>query len=176
MPFDAVSYALAKRALREPVPYHKMIKCVFWGDASPPVGIDDLLFMPIQIPAKVTVTALGFINVDVGNFKIGIYEDNGYTPEGGSLLAGSGSVAAVADQKNEWTLPSPLELLPGLYWIAFMSDATRYVVGDGSWRTSLGGTLHGHYIDVYGFANPLPDPCPAVIHGSIRFNSYIIVS
>jgi len=156
--------------------YARMIKTVFWGEGTAFAPLNDLLFLPVEVPVRFVVSAIGYTTVDAGNFKMALYEDGpaGDTPEGGSLLASAGPAVAVADQKNELTI-TPVTLKPSLYWLAIMFDSSRNVVIDQFRNVRLGGTLKSKFIDDYGYALDFPDPCPTVADAPVDVpNMYLV--
>jgi len=146
--------------------HHDHYARMLWGifdDAFYEAAIDPLFLVvtPINIPFRLTVDRIGWVNGDTpaGSVKVGIYNDNGDTPAGGSLVVGSASIAqAGASQKQEGTIADTV-LTPGLYWLAILitSDPDTPDL----WLTFANG---GGTLRTYGYINPdtnLPDPYPS---------------
>ena len=130
---------------------------------SNPVAVAVRVYLcPVEIMVPMTVDRVMFINntVSTGNFRVGIYYDNGDTPAGGALIVESGSVATVGvSQKQEVTI-ADTSLDEGLYWLAFQKSLAADSHFCNYTRIALGGTLQTHtYASAYG---AFTDPCPAV--------------
>lgn len=118
---------------------------------------------PIIVNFEETVDRLAYINRAAnGNLIAGIYEDNGDTPAGGSLVKESASVACVLGVQE--VAVTDTSLTEGLYWLAYIFDdvtaqwarsASTNIIEDNA-------TLVGKYYDRAGGYGALTDPCPAV--------------
>ena len=130
-----------------------------WAAMASPANWASIV--PFQAEYAVTIDRIFHHNdtVSAGNFRAGIYADNGDTPVGGALLAESAAVATTGvNQKQEVPIP-PLSLPAGLYWLAHQKDddADRLYIHPQA--ESAGGTLIGRaYALAFG---PFTNPCPA---------------
>jgi hypothetical protein len=118
----------------------------------------------IVLPFKCTVKGviIRWGGTVAGNVKVGIYADNGDTPQGGALLASSDSVAkSGTDRIQIVPFTTPIQLEAGTYWIAYISDEATsiayygigsYVSGDTDFRRAYYGATSFN----------LADPCPTV--------------
>lgn len=157
--------------------YTRMIWDIFnpAADRTITLGDGDLHLTPVQIEFLCTVEAIGFITENpVSPFvRMGIYYDNGDTPVGGALIVQGGPLAPVVNQKNE-VVVAATQLVPGLYWIAFISDGDCDVMSP-TWQGLGGGTIVAYWSDNYGYG-ALPDPCPAADLRSNQTCTYLLVS
>lgn len=122
--------------------------------------------LPINIPYVVTVDAVVVVYRDpaAGNRKAALYNDGTVAdiPTGGALLASSPSGAKPGtNRKDEVVFSASIQLTPGLYWMAWVSDenTTRLIYPR---YENTGGSLLAYYYDLAAYANPFTDPCPAV--------------
>jgi len=125
---------------------------------------------PVYIPRKTTITSITFRKINVGgaatNLRLGIYADNGNSPEGGAILFDSGDIAADADTGPiEATISSPVEALPGYLWGALMIEDTVIDYNRGQANPYLdqdaGDFLEGCRYQI-GSITDFTDPCPTV--------------
>lgn len=132
---------------------------------SPAVGtIDRLSLWIIQIPRRLTIDRLFWVSGDIGaggNWRMGIYSDNGvYQPYNQPLLAETAAIAAAAFLRNEGAI-ADLQLSPGLYWLAWIVSTAVIE----TWRVgptdivAAGVTPYSHYLN-WAFG-ALPNPYPA---------------
>lgn len=143
--------------------YQRYIKGIFEGNLSSTTFVTDRVYLlPIQIlfPMAVDRCILQYAAIAAGNIRAGIYRDNGDTPVGGALIVESAGIPKIGiNQKHEVPIADTI-LLPGLYWMAFVSDEnlSTYWLVQPVWRS--GGTLTSHEYALGAFG-PLDDPCPA---------------
>lgn len=118
---------------------------------------------PIDIPFDCTIDRLIFMSgfTQNNNFNMGIYEDNGYTPQGGNLLICLGTTAYPAGASRKVETATNYMLNRGLYWIGWIKDSTNADVWtNGETTTITSGTLTDYYYDSSG--TQFTDPCPTV--------------
>lgn len=127
--------------------------------------------MPIEIPFRCTVNRICvFYTTPVaGNIRAGIYNDNGNTPAGGTLIVESASIAKSGTNRMQEVTIASTQLAAGLYWIAVQSDeATTITIGD-NYRFSIAGTIQTYYYDLGGYG-AFTTPCPAVTQSAAPAN------
>ena len=133
------------------------------------IAAGNVSLVPLQIPFTLTIDRVCiFVNNSAGNVIVGIYRDNGDTPQGGALLGESASTA-IGTSGRRYDIPiGPLQLTLGLYWLCVeASDAAltlRSVCGSGSVHREVGGLgfLSSCYYSRGVYGSPLTDPCPAL--------------
>jgi len=99
------------------------------------------------------------VNVGAGNVRMGIYADNGNTPDGGALLSETAAGAPVAMGKFEIALPANLQLQRGLYWLVINNNNAALELCQAVAPQQSGGTLFGRRAATAFGA--MPNPCPA---------------
>lgn len=147
-----------------PKPSLRILECVgFEAYGSRAWSTANAVYLwPVVVPHRVTVERIFFVHVAVaaGNWRAGIYADNGDTPVGGALLCESPSTLSNGTNRcQELTVPDTV-LDPGLYWIALAASTTTdtyfYILP----QLTIGCTLTGHAYAL-GAWGPLTNPCPA---------------
>lgn len=127
------------------------------------VVVNRVYLMPLEVPFTATVNriAVTYFTPVAGNIRAGIYQDNGDTPFGGSLLVESASVAKSGTDRAQEIVIAATQLTPGLYWTAVVSDEATTMVFRILWRMWETASLvsRKYLLGVYG---PLTNPCPAV--------------
>jgi len=120
-----------------------------------------LYLIPIDIPVRLTIDKIGWVNstVTTGNLKVGIYPDNGDTPDGSALTVVSASIAAAGNtQKQEGTI-ADTQLTPGLYWLALLPLAgANFSLKGGEQPTEDGGTIQPKSKAIA--SDTMPATCP----------------
>jgi hypothetical protein len=125
------------------------------------------------------VTSMHFYSSTTGNFRLGIYDDNGGSPD--DLLWQSASTAATVGW-NTVNIPTASQptLQPGIYWLAYQWDSTaagpNYIPGSSGTGNSIaisygdfpsswtGGSASGDQWSIYatyeitGTTTPTPPP------------------
>lgn len=119
-----------------------------------------IYLQPIIIEYLLSIDRIGWMNgAAAGSVKVGIYQDNGDTPDGGALIVGSVAVACAGNiQKQEQTIATT-QLTPGLYWLVLLPQGVTNVnCFAGDTCMGAGGTLSQYYLNIA--SDNLPDPCP----------------
>lgn len=146
--------------------YARYLKPIFTMDTDDLIFVTNRVYLnPIAIPFKVVVDRIlvHYRSPVAGNIQVAIYNDNGDTPVGGSLLISSASVAKTGTFRRHEIAIADTTLNPGLYWGAIQSDENTTVT-----RRELdpvASTLQGHYYDPVGYV--FTNPCPATANGSV---------
>lgn len=129
---------------------------IFYRPVLTAVTVGRVTVAPIELPLRVTLDRLCYVcGIAAGNVRLGIYADNAGLPDGGALLADTGSLAAVLN--NDGKAIANIQLGPGLIWVAFQNDGalSAFVYQPFS---PQGGTLTVRtFAQAYG---AFPDPCP----------------
>ncbi len=106
-------------------------------------------------------------------FRVGLYQDNGQTPNGGALIVDSGAQDATAVNANTITFATTQYVQPGMIWAALETgDALiqfRRYNGLPSLNDLSGEFLTGCSFDRAGGYGALPATCPAV-SGNLNAN------
>lgn len=141
--------------------YARYLECIFSpGNSARGYTTGEAWLWPIQVPYDVTIDRIGCVaDCDTVNIRMGIYPDNGDTPQGSALTVESGSVAIAGWGKEELTVADTV-IVAGLNWVVFTLDGTAkafYFVMD---TYQNNPTIRGKKFDhVYG---AFPATCPAV--------------
>lgn len=135
--------------------------------------------MPIHIPRDMTIDEIQ-IFLETGSSgkscRIGLYKDNGGTPNGGALLYDSGNIS-VATAGALVVNPTPIALTKGIVWAAVASEDTvqAFSADTGTYMPLKSTGSHpmfgGCRYDL-GTFGALTDPCPTVtqdLYGRILF-------
>ncbi len=131
---------------------------------------------PAWLPRPMTLShlAISLQGTGAGDLmRLCIYNDNGFTPQGGKLLLDSGSITPTgptsANIPNVVQLSSPIRLGKGIFWLGWMSrnTSTSLLAQTSSFQPLFNDTgnemMTGcHYIPSDGFGSFI-DPCPTVI-------------
>lgn len=125
---------------------------------------------PLWIPRSAIISRIS-INVSTAggastSLRLGLYNDNGGTPDGGALLEDSGNIAATSTGVKTFTLGSQRYLEAGLYWLAYETEDGIIVVNrhnGTAFFTEIGDEkMQGCHYDRGGGFGALTDPCPSV--------------
>lgn len=116
-------------------------------NGQPAAAAGDIAFLPISVPAPITIKAMGVRVQTVsagGLIALGIYANNptANKPTGTPLtsVTGLSTTTGTAVSAN---LATPLTLQPGIYWLAIQADNTVATLAVPSNTTSTGGYLVG---------------------------------
>lgn len=143
--------------------YNRMIwSALSKGDLLAQNSLPRYLYLhPLIIEHLLSIDRIGWINgVAAGSVIVGIYEDNGDTPDGGALIVGSVAVACAGNnQKQEQTIATT-RLNPSLYWLVILPQGAISIncMGSNDAAMGIGGTLQQYYFNLG--SDILPDPCP----------------
>ena len=127
----------------------------------------------LAVPRAVTVDRIGVVINEAavgGNLRMGVYRDDNLDTYPESLVLDAGVVET--GTTGEKTVEIGLHLAAGIYFLAFVSDATPklWLQADPRWRCPMGqGAAVGYYANVwqvnsYAYGE-LPDPFPAGASG-----------
>lgn len=153
----------------------RVIKSEYWEFQGAAIGTAGRVYLtPLIIKDTVTVDRIGLTMDDptAGNWTVGIYADNGDTPQGGDLIVESASTSKGASWTSQEITITPTTLQPGTYWLAIQSDEVTTVI----MRTSSmysGITLNPRYYDRGGGYGALTNPCPALTATSFAANMWV---
>ncbi len=124
--------------------------------------------------AKATILTLSTTVGVAGNVRLGLYASKGRTTiYPGALLADSGNISTAVAGVLSYTIPTPIDLVPGaLYWVVSVFDAAPTVRSLGLSRMAmdmLGNPVSGFgsstdalaYELTIGALGALPDPFTA---------------
>jgi len=129
------------------------------------------LVTPVWLPRHATlntITAEITTNQGVGEeIRIGLYADNGFTPEGGALLEDSGGIDGTSQELKEFDLSPARDLEPGIIWMAMITEGTtgayrRLSRGQDSFNENSGQDLRGGLYARGGGFGAFTDPCPTI--------------
>lgn len=129
---------------------------------------NQIFAFPFYVPTLTTFDriAIWVGTATPGNVRLGVYADNGGTPEGGTLLLDSGGLSTSTTGKKEATIN--LTLQPGWYWLCHLPSATPSF-----WNiTIVNATTHlgtsdpsveppHNRVRIAQAYGPLPNPFPA---------------
>ena len=146
--------------------YMKYLKSLFdmRADATLTHVANRVYLTPIEVPVRLTVDRIcvSKLGVAAGNYRAGIYKDNGNTPTGGALVVESDSIAKGGAWASIELTIAATQLEPGLYWIAILSDeATTQVLATYN-SEGVGLSVENRYYDI-GAYGALTNPCPATL-------------
>ncbi len=136
------------------------------GTLGAPANV--LFAIPVNVAQGGNVTHLGLINFDTSaQVRLALYEDIGGTP--GNLVVATAATALVAGHQEIPVTATPIPA--GNYWVGMVFDNSLNVRGDLS-----GG--NGYRFASHPFADPLPDPFPAVntFFADRRLNLFVRVN
>ena len=147
-----------------------MIVSGFPGFSTQAGVINRVWLTPLWFPRPVTISRLSIHITGSGagstNLRIGLYADNGGTPDGGALLEESADIAADVVGVKVFTLSTPRELGRGVSaWLALITedavvDFTRCTSND--ILTEVGSEqIRSCSYSAAAFP-ALDDPCPTV--------------
>ncbi len=108
--------------------------------------VDVLIATKYTLTEDAVVNQIGGYAATAGNWKLGIYSDNGGLP--GTLLAANNNVNPVVAGSNTFSI-GPVFLTAGTYWLAILTDTANR-------RYESGAANQASYIIGYGFSNSLP--------------------
>jgi len=135
-----------------------MQRCLWSQYTTQAYVTGNLRLTPVQFFAPCTITRLGlYVAAGTPNVRLGIYADNGDTPDGGALLAECGPAAPAAVGKFEIALGTPLSIAPGLYWFAYLHDGNITVHIPTERQSDLGTLVSRGVVQAFG---AFPNPCP----------------
>jgi hypothetical protein len=167
------AYSGAVHGLPMPNKYH-------WDMNSPPTTTTAaftagrVYMSPIYIPMLLRARKIGFVIDSVNaNFTVGLYQDNGSTPVGGTLIVQSASTAGAGTFTRMENTIADTYLEEGLYWIAIEADAAAVCLR-GSGDTYVGGSYVGSYYDRGGGYGTLTTPCPALSGTGATASEYLL--
>lgn len=138
------------------------------------VAQNRVVTLPIEVPENCIVDAICIMNGNVnGNFRLGLYKDNGRTPDGGVLMVETGSVVMAGANMWQTVSITPTYLAKGMYWLAFNNDSatathpTMNVLD----ATGLDVPFLKYDLAYAAFTNP----CPAVAAASATETPYMLL-
>jgi len=109
-----------------------------------------------QISVNINTASAGM------RIRIGVYADNGGTPQGGALLVDSGDIDVSTTGTKTYAISPAVNLVKGTVWVCVLTeDAVMAFNRSAGTASYLGGVMDGCYytLDAWG---ALTDPCPAV--------------
>jgi len=123
----------------------------------------------LAVPRGVMVDRIGVVINEAavgGSLRMGIYRDDNLDTYPDSLVLDAGAIDV--GTTGEKTIEMSQHLEGGIYFLAFISDATPklWLQADPRWRCPMGqGAAVGYYANVWQVNShaygPLPDPFPA---------------
>lgn len=146
--------------------------------------IDRVHITPVYFPRNCLVSRMNLRIIGAGaggtNLRIGIYADNGGTPEGGALLETSADIDATNAVVAVFTFATPRSFDRGISaWIALLTeDAVVDFLranNSGLLTEEAGEVITGCRFQAAAFP-ALDDPCPAVtVDNAVRMNAMLRV-
>jgi hypothetical protein len=163
----------------------------FWTDiqgrVEPDVlGVAWVILHPIYFAAPMTISIMTCQQTIAGglntSLRLGLYADNGGTPQGGALLADSGNIGANVVAVHNFTFPAPISVRKGVpVWAALEAEnatmAFLLCQAERDGFIEIGAEMMGgcNYVRGGGFG-ALTDPCPVVAaQHNTRFYGFVRV-
>lgn len=155
---------------RDQLVFERYLEPVWMPDLSfPTMTLRRVYLTPLQVEFDCVADAIHVTwgNPSAGNFRVGLYRDNGYTPVGGALLGESGSIAKAGINLSQVVMLADTPLNAGIYWVAVVGDESTTLFMSTNNAVITGGYVQSHYYDL-GAYGPLTNPCPATITGTLQ--------